>query len=138
MLFFFSSRRRHTRFDCDWSSDVCSSDLSTIGQRIRQDLSTPVFKVLTEFDITGFNEANVRQNDTAKFRTWEVAGTSHVDQHLRDSREPLELRDNGVSTEATNLDPPPPAGCGIHPVGTRVPTTYVLASAYDNLGQWGR
>src|SRR2546427_6381594 len=27
MCFFFSSRRRHTRFDCDWSSDVCSSDL---------------------------------------------------------------------------------------------------------------
>src|SRR2546430_11332196 len=27
MFFFFSSRRRHTRFDCDWSSDVCSSDL---------------------------------------------------------------------------------------------------------------
>src|SRR2546430_2992534 len=29
MFFFFSSRRRHTRFDCDWSSDVCSSDLPT-------------------------------------------------------------------------------------------------------------
>src|SRR2546430_10602031 len=27
VVFFFSSRRRHTRFDCDWSSDVCSSDL---------------------------------------------------------------------------------------------------------------
>src|SRR4029077_18466725 len=27
-LLFFSSRRRHTRFKCDWSSDVCSSDLS--------------------------------------------------------------------------------------------------------------
>src|SRR5260221_13712978 len=26
--FFFSSRRRHTRSLCDWSSDVCSSDLS--------------------------------------------------------------------------------------------------------------
>src|SRR5688572_6535950 len=25
--FFFSSSRRHTMFDCDWSSDVCSSDL---------------------------------------------------------------------------------------------------------------
>src|SRR5689334_25049793 len=25
--FFFSSRRRHTRWNCDWSSDVCSSDL---------------------------------------------------------------------------------------------------------------
>src|SRR5882762_6115473 len=28
-VFFFSSRRRHTRFKCDWSSDVCSSDLSS-------------------------------------------------------------------------------------------------------------
>src|SRR5256886_13122200 len=28
LYFFFSSRRRHTRFDCDWSSDVCSSDLA--------------------------------------------------------------------------------------------------------------
>src|SRR6185369_17516547 len=28
--FFFSSRRRHTRFKCDWSSDVCSSDLPTV------------------------------------------------------------------------------------------------------------
>src|SRR3954462_16039920 len=27
LLFFFSSRRRHTRLSCDWSSDVCSSDL---------------------------------------------------------------------------------------------------------------
>src|SRR5205085_6094879 len=30
---FFSSRRRHTRFDCDWSSDVCSSDLEGINER---------------------------------------------------------------------------------------------------------
>src|SRR3712207_8824662 len=28
MLFFFSSRRRHTRYWRDWSSDVCSSDLT--------------------------------------------------------------------------------------------------------------
>src|SRR5260370_23894363 len=28
LIFFFSSRRRHTRFKCDWSSDVCSSDLN--------------------------------------------------------------------------------------------------------------
>src|SRR2546430_12470729 len=31
LFFFFSSRRRHTRFDCDWSSDVCSSDLSSLA-----------------------------------------------------------------------------------------------------------
>src|SRR2546430_12332483 len=30
VYFFFSSRRRHTRFDCDWSSDVCSSDLAGV------------------------------------------------------------------------------------------------------------
>src|SRR6266571_715807 len=28
--FFFSSRRRHTRLTCDWSSDVCSSDLDGV------------------------------------------------------------------------------------------------------------
>src|SRR5256886_7927417 len=31
VIFFFSSRRRHTRFDCDWSSDVCSSDLHLLA-----------------------------------------------------------------------------------------------------------
>src|SRR3712207_8025439 len=30
-VFFFSSRRRHTRYWRDWSSDVCSSDLATIN-----------------------------------------------------------------------------------------------------------
>src|SRR5438309_4969087 len=30
LFFFCSSRRRHTRWNCDWSSDVCSSDLSSI------------------------------------------------------------------------------------------------------------
>src|SRR5437762_12378985 len=36
MCFFFSSRRRHTRYIGDWSSDVCSSDLFTQGgQRFR-------------------------------------------------------------------------------------------------------
>src|SRR5690606_39616826 len=29
-FFFFSSRRRHTRFSRDWSSDVCSSDLTPL------------------------------------------------------------------------------------------------------------
>src|SRR5438034_7597852 len=31
VFFFFSSRRRHTRSLCDWSSDVCSSDLGEWG-----------------------------------------------------------------------------------------------------------
>src|SRR6267143_5761444 len=38
-FFFFSSRRRHTRWNCDWSSDVCSSDLSR-KRRSSEDGST--------------------------------------------------------------------------------------------------
>src|SRR3712207_6492759 len=36
MVCFFSSRRRHTRYWRDWSSDVCSSDLITQGDRVRE------------------------------------------------------------------------------------------------------
>src|SRR5437762_13542576 len=32
-MFFFSSRRRHTRYIGDWSSDVCSSDLEEVRMR---------------------------------------------------------------------------------------------------------
>src|SRR2546430_5512956 len=34
----FSSRRRHTRFDCDWSSDVCSSDLQPVRKFRERDV----------------------------------------------------------------------------------------------------
>src|SRR5476649_1753456 len=36
-VFFFSSRRRHTRSLCDWSSDVCSSDLMAVRLRFQAD-----------------------------------------------------------------------------------------------------
>src|SRR5438132_4490188 len=35
-VFVFSSRRRHTRSLCDWSSDVCSSDLATSIQQFKK------------------------------------------------------------------------------------------------------
>src|SRR2546427_8569381 len=42
LFFFFSSRRRHTRFDCDWSSDVCSSDLrQSVTDVLKQALAAP-------------------------------------------------------------------------------------------------
>src|SRR2546430_10632275 len=44
-FFFFSSRRRHTRFDCDWSSDVCSSDLDLAGW-----LMMPIALVFLSFE----------------------------------------------------------------------------------------
>src|SRR5699024_11911388 len=41
-VFFFSSRRRHTRSKRDWSSDVCSSDLEVAPEHRRVDLLVPV------------------------------------------------------------------------------------------------
>src|SRR2546430_6700531 len=38
-FFFFSSRRRHTRFDCDWSSDVCSSDLEAVDLTLERGIT---------------------------------------------------------------------------------------------------
>src|SRR5689334_24657824 len=37
LCFFFSSRRRHTRWNCDWSSDVCSSDLREVESDFQPD-----------------------------------------------------------------------------------------------------
>ena len=54
-----------------------------------------------------------------------------MDQHLRVSREALELRDNGISLEA-KMAPL----CAPPSIGTRVPTTYVVASAFDKLAVW--
>jgi hypothetical protein len=104
--------------------------LSAVGRSMRPDLSAPVIKINTEHDVaTG--DAAVRQPDTDKFRSWDVAGTAHVDQHLRASREPLELRDNGVSLEAAMAPQ-----CAVPAIGTRVPTGYVVASAFDKLVAW--
>src|SRR2546430_5652276 len=52
-FFFFSSRRRHTRFDCDWSSDVCSSDLQSVSvndlwERIQELAGVPVLPKYAE------------------------------------------------------------------------------------------
>src|SRR5206468_7416144 len=56
-LFFFSSRRRHTRSDRDWSSDVCSSDLSQRGglpKRVRNSSSAePASKSSAAVELMG-------------------------------------------------------------------------------------
>src|SRR5690242_21846198 len=49
IFFFFSSRRRHTRLTCDWSSDVCSSDLM---------LRTPLFLLIITASASGIDLKN--------------------------------------------------------------------------------
>src|SRR3989440_3351698 len=53
MFFFFSSRRRHTRSDRDWSSDVCSSDLGPT-ERIRVQLEIVGTVQIPEFGDRSF------------------------------------------------------------------------------------
>src|SRR5215510_15869382 len=71
MFFFFSSRRRHTRWPRDWSSDVCSSDLGVehgfqTGRRILGglELGSPELWAMAERDL--FCDACVYPTDPAK------------------------------------------------------------------------
>src|SRR3989475_1994299 len=68
-FFFFSSRRRHTRFDCDWSSDVCSSDLllaRAVGAMYRGDRSRK--ETLVEY---GFRLPSALDNRPLQFGEFE-------------------------------------------------------------------
>src|SRR5207253_4671989 len=56
-LFFFSSRRRHTRWPRDWSSDVCSSDLSQRQEKRRD--SFGVFSVEIARGFVGKNDGRI-------------------------------------------------------------------------------
>src|SRR2546430_1980150 len=70
--FFFSSRRRHTRFDCDWSSDVCSSDLLPEPEPVGYPALAPdlVVEILSPGDRPG--------EVLAKVADWLSAGTKLV------------------------------------------------------------
>ncbi|MGO9833175.1 MAG: alpha/beta hydrolase domain-containing protein [Polyangiaceae bacterium] len=71
---------------------------------IRGDLTVPVFQFETETDVPGLTSgllgqgfAVSRQPDTARLRTWEVAGTAHADQYLIDYEEGPDGGDAGDS-----------------------------------------
>src|SRR5688500_20252802 len=53
LVFFFSSRRRHTRLQGDWSSDVCSSDLDEVPGGHAVSFEREVFPKLVGGDLYG-------------------------------------------------------------------------------------
>src|SRR2546430_8474279 len=63
MFFFFSSRRRHTRFDCDWSSDVCSSDLELRPIKV----NAVAIKGFTETEVPALAELARRKPYVVRF-----------------------------------------------------------------------
>src|SRR2546428_2813363 len=80
-FFFFSSRRRHTRSDRDWSSDVCSSDLLLRSQEVRLLFEEPWRTRLADEDFPALDE-DLRRDEAVIRREVRVrqvrAGAAHV------------------------------------------------------------
>src|SRR5256885_8766114 len=82
MYFFFSSRRRHTRLQGDWSSDVCSSDLRLELVEDRDDLARLHARLVdVEHDVVGV-----------------AFGLEAVDVAAPQLEVPLEVREDRKST----------------------------------------
>jgi hypothetical protein len=92
------------------------------GSPTRTDLGLKVFKILSETDVP----SQVRQADTSEYRTWEIAGTSHVDYQRTLAGGPIEVRD---------LPTPPVLNCQLPP-WSRIPFHYALNAVYDHIVRW--
>src|SRR5438445_3804556 len=84
-FFFFSSRRRHTRYWRDWSSDVCSSDLTAHLTRVAQDTAG------------GRQVLVVRLHERPILVKWAVRGVSRVSEGS--------VRDKAQLAEGRPVDP---------------------------------
>src|SRR6266481_6902481 len=89
LRFFFSSRRRHTRWNCDWSSDVCSSDLCAppagreeLGRHARVDIHRLRQFLLRDALLGGVGDVNAAGPNEERlppgtFETWNVRREGH-------------------------------------------------------------
>src|SRR5256885_10504814 len=73
MLFFFSSRRRHTRLQGDWSSDVCSSDLGE-GLLLRPASSVHTFFMRFAIDVVFLTPDGDVVKVASNVRPWRAVG----------------------------------------------------------------
>jgi hypothetical protein len=123
------------------------------GGKVRTDLDIPVWKLLSETDVQ--NQAVNRQTDTNRFRTWEVAGDSHVDLQFVSYSRQLSQRDGspiapgftpggagraattrgGTTAAAPAARSGNPGGCDKPPY-SRVPFYQVFDAAIDHLVRW--
>jgi Alpha/beta hydrolase domain len=117
------------------------------GGKIRTDLKIKIWKLNSETDVI-IGQAAARQPDTVDFRTWEVAGDSHVDTQFIASRSKLVERDgNPIAPGFTpggrggsNSAPAPQLAAGTNPCDqptySDVPFYQVMAAALDHLVAW--
>src|SRR5688500_20163689 len=105
MLFFFSSRRRHTRLQGDWSSDVCSSDLLEALAASGQALRNPDCQIELR-DVDRFTAANghfeLGRALAPPFEKERIAAADELDLFRdADSRDAGGLRDRKSVVEGT-------------------------------------
>jgi hypothetical protein len=112
------------------------------GLLTRTDLRVPVLTFETETDVLALGYLAARQPDSAAFRLWEVAGTSHADTYIT----PVGPTDTGdgqgdIQAFGTMLDPPttpdpshPEVSCST-PINAG-PAHYVLEAAIHALNRW--
>src|SRR5690606_39887294 len=93
-FFFFSSRRRHTRFSRDWSSDVCSSDLGlTLDQPHLSALSLErlVNLVTRDINLAGLVVVVTEHRESALIVRRTVNGGVHIEIGRASCRERGEI-----------------------------------------------
>src|SRR3989454_3064602 len=98
IFFFFSSRRRHTRLQGDWSSDVCSSDLASVGQllaALAHDIKNPLGVIRSSAQLVlDDHQSEAAKREVAQYVIEEVDRlTNRINHFLRFARQkPPEVR----------------------------------------------
>src|SRR3989449_1637355 len=113
-FFFFSSRRRHTRCSRDWSSDVCSSDLSSpsAGMRWRIFCSAESVRRTQKMrhrvpalgeDIGADSRLIIEQGTFVWVGGWRIHAWAEVDEHAVVSVPALDDDGGGIGTETRGM-----------------------------------
>src|SRR5439155_10876943 len=103
-FFFFSSRRRHTRWPRDWSSDVCSSDLERLGRPdVERGPSTRKVRVLVVDDEAANRTLLTEALEPTGFTVLPASGGREAIEIAKSSNPDLVLLDL-IMTEVTSFD----------------------------------
>src|SRR5689334_3246961 len=114
-VFFFSSRRRHTRWNCDWSSDVCSSDLLAKKREQRYQTMTELLDALD-----GILPPPVGQSVTGSPVYTLAALPPGADPNLSPAMPAMPLQSSDAAGAPT---PSPPTRPGVEPASAPPPIT---------------
>src|SRR6266478_1698616 len=133
VLFFFSSRRRHTRFDCDWSSDVCSSDLPSRRRSAMPLLEAAgivkVFGKLTALDGAALT---VEENEFHGLIGPNGSGKSTLMKCIAGAEVPTQGKISFVNRDITALSPTERARAGMS-LKFQITSVLPTLTLYDNI-----